>query len=353
MWPADRDNVFSVIFELRIPRRFCIVVQMILKSSASMRSVLLNILSSRQKSDSGPVFIVGSPLSRGPKQRSAGVPTEMVGVPTTKEMVGICREVCERQGLDLTKFDRATSHASAADNYQAAFEFIENNAGHAAKAIHEVVRTAVRSAYKGTEDDDRRAEADHENWELPVGTVALAKILVDPTKDARTVITTNYDPLLKIAIQRVGGRVQTRIMGLDGTLPTTGEAMSGAVQIIYLHGYWTGITYHSVIQLEQKRNYLEAGLFDMLRDRTLVAIAYGGWHDSFTRALARLSPHLRQDTNIVWSFYGSDEDSVSDEHSELLDSVSDLSFRTHFRMYGGVDCHSFLPEIVDAMKSAS
>ncbi len=336
-----------------------------LASQASMRSVLLGILSDREIC---VTFLVGAPMSYGPpalqvdKSSPPPPPAEAgqtepvairyVGVPDTTGMLAVVREWCERHDLDTNIFDRLTTEScSGIERYQAAFNFAIDNAGHASNMIKEIVRTAVRSAYTGKEDNDNRAEEDRESWDIPAGTLALAEILVDANNGARTVITTNYDPLLKIAIERFGGRVSSRIITVDGTLPSRDEILPDAIQIIYLHGYWKGATFHGS-QADECRTYLNAGLFDIVRGGSVVSIAYGGQHDSFTRALAQVSPQILDDrsTNVVWGFRGGDLCSIRTEHSLLLDSVSDLILHSRFRIFGGVDCHSFFPDVLGELR---
>jgi hypothetical protein len=156
------------------------------------------------------VFLVGAPLSQ---PEIKGEP----GVPGTAGMIDLIRsELADASGEPMG-FD--VKIAKSANPYQTAFDQLIAYRGQ--DAANEIVRRSVMQARASPEgiartrvgDLDPEAlyalENNSDGWVLPVGVRSLGKIIADhPETFGRTVLTSNFDPLIEVSIRR-GGVVTT------------------------------------------------------------------------------------------------------------------------------------------------
>lgn len=190
-------------------------------------------------------------------------------------------------------------------------------------------------------------------WALTPAGEALGKLVVDyPARFGRSLLTTNFDPLIEVAIRRAGGNCFRTTLHSDGNFSQT---EGDGCHVIHLHGYWYGSdTLHTTRQLSQVRPQLRASIASLLREKLVVVCGYGGWDDAFTTALMEVA---RDDTaypEIIWTFY-SDKPVVSDRLSSTLSPGID---RGRVNLYSGIDCHQFFATLhevwceIDAPKSS-
>jgi hypothetical protein len=224
--------------------------------------------------ESAPVFMVGSALSL---PEGKGDP----GVPGVRDMVELVRERVDREKLDVKEFQRRLTQADAdgASTYDAAFTFLRERRGQ--DVVNEVIRAAVLRA---REPGARRSadpavlEQDLDGWALSRGTRALGALLAGFSQRYRgPTLTTNFDPLLWIAVKQAGGRPRRVVLDGDGRLPSDAETDPDEQQIVYLHGYWRGSdTHHTGSELTALRPQLDASLARLLDRRLVVVVGYGG-----------------------------------------------------------------------------
>jgi len=182
-----------------------------------------------------------------------------------------------------------------------------------------VVQHAVLQAHRPTANAPRRwerigfqrgaqLEADLDSWEIPAGVEALGHLLASrPASFGHRVITTNFDPLIEIAIRRAGADARSLSLKRDGSIDSL-VADEHAVNVVHLHGFWrpTNETddrsmLHDPEQLRADRPTLARELADMLRDDTICVIGYGGWEDAFTAALSGLT--TSRDIDVLWAMH--------------------------------------------------
>jgi len=291
------------------------------------------------------VFLVGSPLSAPP---SPGLP----GVPGVDGVVDLIRKEFQEDAGQLTKLNEALDRAGP-NRYQAAFVFLQGRRGQ--QTANEIVRAAVLGAWiaqlpnanpigqVNIDDMCRVMEQDIRGWAIGPGTEALGKILAGyPERFGRSILTTNFDPLLEVSIRRAGGSYFHTALHADGNLAQT---EGSGCHVIHLHGYWWGSdTLHTNRQLNQARPRLRASLSSLLRNKLVIVCAYGGWDDAFTDALMEV---VRDDTaypEIVWTFYGNPP-TIAEHLSERITPGID---RGRITLYAGIDCNTFLPQLYDA-----
>lgn len=224
-------------------------------------------------------FLVGSPIS----QRGGE------GVPDTEGLLARMRAFVETMGEpDLASFDEAVGDGDIGRQYQNAVEWLLPRPG--IDTVNRIVREAVLEARRpGAPLLPPGSDGDPEDWLIPKGVRDLASLVCsDDPRFHGPILTTNFDPLIELAIQEAGGyaipRWVTRDAALTGVSPDP-----RARQVIHLHGFWReSDTLHTARQLEGRGERLKRSLQSVLRDHRLVVVSYGGWNDVFTEALTDL-----------------------------------------------------------------
>lgn len=155
--------------------------------------------------------------------------------------------------------------------YQVAFTFLQGRRGQ--QTANEIVCKAVLAAQvsrtntakidfsdlASAETLCRALAANVSGWHLNPGTEALGTLIVN-FSDAvgKTLLTTNFDPLLEIAIQKAGGQLYKTALDSDGNL---GQTEASGCHVVHLHGFWLGTdTLHTARQLGQDRPHLKDSL---------------------------------------------------------------------------------------------
>lgn len=158
-----------------------------------------------------------------------------------------------------------------------------------------------------------------------------------PELFGRSLLTTNFDPLIEVSVRRSGGFYFRTTLHRDGNLSQT-EGIG--CHIVHLHGYWYGSdTLHTARQLSQSRPRLKASLRSFLTNKLVVACAYSGWDDTFTEALMEVVLDDMAFPEILWTFF-SETPAPPARLSQRLTARID---RGRVNLYGGIDCNKFLP----------
>lgn len=306
-------------------------------------ALLERLLNGLQRRNQEVVFVLGSGLS-------APVASGKPGVPTVNGVIELIRREFEGDRTQLALLDKALADAGAS-RYQAAFVFLQGRRGQ--QTANEIVRTAVLGAWISgpanisgisqtrIEDTCRVMDFDLRGWSLNPGTEAVGKLVTSyPDLFGKSILTTNFDPLLEVSIRRAGGQYFRTVLHSDGNLSQT-EGMG--CHVIHLHGYWHGSdTLHTSRQLTQQRPRLRVSLAALLRNKLVVVCAYGGWDDAFTDALVDI---VRDDSaypEIIWTFHG------EGTGESLLERLTPGVDRGRIALYASIDCNTLLPRLYNA-----
>jgi hypothetical protein len=287
-------------------------------------------------------FLVGAPLSAD----------EGGGVPNVAEMITVIRtEVESRIPAELDDFDSTIATKSGGAKYQAAMAWLKGRL--LTDCVNAVVEKAVlkaRKAGSALDCDDDIGEIDGlDGWYLPAGTRDLGRLIAEQGRQfPGPILTTNFDPLLSVAIEVSKGHARWHIEDDNCTIGHSLRRRSGYTDVVHLHGFWRrSDTLHSRSQLTAVRPSLTFALQSLLRQRTLIVAAYGGWDDVFTDALESLlkygAPEDRMAVNVLWCFREDNPADVEARHGDLLKRMAS----TRFIAYGGIDCHALFAEIGD------
>jgi hypothetical protein len=215
------------------------------------REALLDRLTDGVSRSQRPVvFLVGSALTAPPRPEAAGVPN-VAGI------VDLIRAEFSEEALATLDSQLAAS----SNRYQTAFAFLLARRGQ--NFVNDVVKRAIWKARKldvagavtkyepSSRMDEELCKAfdnDFDSWELTPGVRSLGDLATyQPHLFGQAILTTNFDPLIEVAIGRAGGRYYRTVVHRDGNLAQT-EAPGS--HVVHLHGYWYGAdTLHTPRQL--------------------------------------------------------------------------------------------------------
>ncbi|WP_200800807.1 hypothetical protein, partial [Agrobacterium sp. DSM 25558] len=184
------------------------------------------------------VFVVGAPLT-------APQGDESHGVADVHEVTDMIRRQFIDDGISLAAFDRQIKVGS--NPYQEAFRFLQGRFGQ--DAANDIVQRAVLQSYKGKREHNSAGnsfrsgklellENELENWYLTPGVKALGELLATKRSPfSKMTITSNFDPLIGVAIKAAGGSSWRTALHQDGDFQ---QSKADGCQIIHIHGYWHG-----------------------------------------------------------------------------------------------------------------
>lgn len=293
-----------------------------------------------------PVFMVGSGLSL---PEEPGGP----GVPGTAGMIDLIRSRLGDTHAALDALNRCLDQVAKeeASVYGVAFDFLNSWRGQDAvnKVVYEAV-LAARLPGAGQSDDARELEEDLGGWALNRGTSALGSLLARHRESypEAAVLTTNFDPLISIAINRAHGRSHPIFLNGDRPLPSMAELKSDETPVMHLHGYWRGVdTQHTWMELTASRPQLGASLARLLDKRLVVVVGYEGWDDAFMRAVASLLADPVAQPDIVWAVYDDDPGKLFARHAALMDHFEAWRDRPRFKLYAGINGNEFFQRLLE------
>ena len=316
---------------------------------ADQEALLYRLASAEQE----VVFLVGSALTK----TTHGVP----GVPGVWDMIERIKghfapDPTDPEAKAVRKREALVKLGAvletAENPYQAGFRFLIERMG--VPTANALVAASVLAACKSPPPDvdaDGALQAldfETEAWHLPVGVRALGALAArHRDRFGRTILTTNFDPLIEAAIRAADGRAHSTVLVNDGALEVTrGEG----THVVHAHGYWVGAdTLHTPTALQQDRPQLRASLARLYDRRTLVVMAYGGWDDVFTQSLQEVVGDPGAFTEVLWCFYSDDDADIIERQARLLTQLAPALSRQRATLYKGIDCHHVLPALLRAV----
>jgi len=287
-------------------------------------------------------FLVGSPLST----------KDGIGVPGVPQMLELAREeIRKRASLRLPSFEDAIRGKSSGDAYQSAMIWLNGNLRQ--EGVNRVVQSAVMLARKAGTSANFSCDGNHCDWHIPAGTQQIAALICRARERfPGPILTTNFDPLLSLAIESCGGKPRLRFIQADGGL-NQDAPRAGETEIVHLHGFWRDSdTLHTPRQLTAPRPRLKDSLKEILRDKMLIVTAYGGWDDVFARALSEVAEDNSMKLDVLWCFRDTNTAKIEQDYHNLFQRVEPAITRGRFGAYCSIDCHSIFGEIAAALPPA-
>jgi hypothetical protein len=178
-------------------------------------------------------------------------------------------------------------------------------------------------------------------WALPPGVEALGQLIAScPETFGTAVFTTNFDPLVEVAIRRMGGQSHTTFLAEEGRF----SARHGdGCHVIHVHGLWSGegFTAHTVAQLARPRPQLRRNLERFLENSDLVVLGYGGWRDVFSEVITSIVIDPAQLTEVLWCFYEASWNEIEKRYADNLKRLAP-GLDTVVVPYAGINANGFL-----------
>lgn len=292
------------------------------------------------------VFIVGSPLTA-----PFG---DTPGVSDVDRIVSMIRTEFANDKAGIAKLDNLLA-STEQPAYQSAFEFLIARRGQG--QANNLIRRAVLNASSGgycismnLGDDAQlvKMESDADQWHLSPGVKALGKICCRSGVFGRTVLTTNFDPLVEISVRAAGGIAYSSMTHSDGNIH---QSTGTGVHVVHLHGYWRGSdTLHTPVQLTNERGQLKNSLAALMKNSIVVVVAYGGWDDVVTEAISSAVSDDSSYPEVIWTFYSNSAQDIEARNAAIIERLRPGINRGRAMLYKGINCHEFLP-LLDAALS--
>jgi SIR2-like domain len=187
-------------------------------------------------------------------------------------------------------------------------------------------------------------------WSIPAGLASFGKLAAQfGRRFGETVLTTNFDPLIGVAIRQAGGHYFRVCVTTDGDIRASGGSVS---RVVHLHGYFhNSETLHTQSHLSMRRPHLEDSLKMLLLNKTIVVMGYGGWDDSLMRALSDIAAEPKCGTRIIWCFYERDERAIQRNCRHILGTLSAAYASGRLTLIKGFNVNQHLPELWSTLSS--
>jgi hypothetical protein len=296
--------------------------------------------------ESSPVFIVG-----------AGVAAPVV--PGTDAIVDLIKsEIRPRNPRALEALEAAL--APGGNRYQIAFDKLLSVCG--PNVANRVIRRAVLSgredprpvpdvalALDGDQAACARVTAQVQGWRLTPALEALGAVATWLSQPRCRIFTTNFDPLVDIAVRRAGGRAVTMALAADGN-PSAAD-QDGAVLIAQLHGDWyRADALHTPTVLTTDRPQMRGALRALMSNRLVVVLGYAGWDDVLTQAFSDMMSDAYASFDLRWAFREDSPTDIEAKYPELLRKLAPMRGRRVF-CHTGVDANVFMPGLARAFEA--
>jgi hypothetical protein len=307
-------------------------------------SSLLRLRLSGSDNERLPIsFLLGAPFSldRG------------VGVPNVEGFIDVVRERAALSGDQFSKrLEEELAGCSGPLRYQTAMGFVYDAIG--APAAADIVKAAVlRARRPGAPPLDPIANYDGNpgDWEMTRAQRGLARVMrLDPDRFPGPIFTTNFDPLIEVALRDRGFVAKTANIPLDGSINAAVKSSRSEIDVFHLHGYWRdSTTLHRPQQLLAPRPQLQQSLQRHLDGAHLVVMAYSGWDDIFATAIANCLSDPGFRGAVSWCSYDKNPVIVRAENEALFKKFVAGVAQGKISFFCGVDCHTFFDELIDTL----
>ena len=183
------------------------------------------------------------------------------------------------------------------------------------------------------------------NWQLSSSLNTLAALLAAPSnRFSSTCLTTNFDPLIEIAVRKREGKVQRIYLKPDGSpdLDRVSSETERQVQVVHLHGDWLRQeALHSTVVTRAERKGLKFSLHEYLRNQTLLVLGYSGTDTLLLEAIAESLKAPGGCRELWWAFHEPDEERVGTRYATLIDYLVRNVPPEQLRLFRGVNAELF------------
>ncbi|QES07286.1 SIR2 family protein [Streptomyces venezuelae] len=280
----------------------------------------------------------------------SGISSEVL--PSVPQLTDIFRDHMPEGGL--ARFDETVAEAQDPGvKYQNAAAVLTRQAGE--HRVMRAIRTAVLQACpdvleKNVAEVARDEELCREymktgNWRIPRGYRQFAKFFASLNGRMRgPIITTNFDPLIELALGQAGVPAVPIPIPTD-TTPTLQQLKEAIAQpVLHIHGYWTGRATSNVpTRITSDRPGLDDVLRKLLTNAVVLVVGYSGWLDGFMKSLSStvLDKADLLEAEVLWAAYETDAAAVTSG------AIGRFVGAPGFTLYLGVDGHELFTDQLD------
>lgn len=256
-------------------------------------------------------------------------------LPDVVQMISL---FAQASGLDDAEMrERFRSSESDTERYQLAASILKHRRGdvRVASVIREAALRACLEPCEVKSEENCRALLKAEKWNIPQGYLYFAEYFRQlPESNRGPIITTNFDPLIEMALDSTEQHFNSFPLGLSEHINDSMLREVQGIPILHIHGYWTSsTTLNTVSQLNRERSYLDSFLRSVMRGATILVLGYSGWNDSFMKVLEARSRELDlMDSEILWCSYSSDPSAILGNST-----LERMSGSPHVNFYLGID----------------
>lgn len=314
-------TVFRILNEIHTPLKA--------KELATIfpKKALFSVLDELSQLNKEVSIVFGSPLTIPDYSGGAGVPG--VG-----EIIKKIETVISERGKK-DEYIEYTSGTTGAGKYQKSFEFIN---GWLDQSIsNKIIEDAIIDGC-GLEGDEIKS--------YPESLDEFSNFVRSRRVNIKSIITTNFDPLIETSFKRNGIDFDSYTLSGDGSLPKPVMSSNEKMTIYHIHGFWRGDdTLHTDEQLTSERNKLSASLENVIGESVVLVMAYGGWDDIFINAIKKSLSFQKIKANIIWCFFDSNPANASANNLAILEKLSNGLNGNKVRFYCDINCKLFFKEL--------
>ncbi|MEU9533629.1 SIR2 family protein [Streptomyces sp. NPDC048213] len=277
----------------------------------------------------------------------SGISSEVL--PSVPQLTDIFRNHVPKPGL--ARFDETVAEAQDPGvKYQNAAAVLTRQAGE--QTVMRAIRTAVLQACPDVLEKDVAEVARNEercreyvktgNWRIPRGYEQFAKFFASLNGRMRgPIITTNFDPLIELALGQAGVPAVPIPIPTD-TTPTLQQLKEAIAQpVLHIHGYWTGPATSNVpTRITSDRPGLDDVLRKLLTNAVVLVVGYSGWLDGFMKSLRSqvLNKADLLEAEVLWAAYETEAAAVTSG------AIGEFVGAPGFTLYLGVDGHELFTD---------
>ncbi|MBV7413566.1 SIR2 family protein [Aeromonas sp. sif2433] len=266
-------------------------------------------------------FLFGSAIS---------VSKDGVGVPGVDATIEIIKEYLEEFGM-LEDYKEIQEHTSGSKGYQEIFDYL--------------LSVGEQSDLQAIMNRIMDKAKNKDEWQITKTIKDLTKLIKLKLFNISHIFTTNFDPLLEESLKKNDIIVNKIVLDCDSNISSFGSYNNDAVNIIHLHGFYSGDTMHTPNQLLATRTQLKESLKDILSESKLYIIGYGGWDDIFNLTLTEIVNAPKSKYEVRWAFFNENESEIRENNAKLISTLQPAILKGRFNIYKGVDCEVLFEDI--------
>lgn len=292
------------------------------------------------------VFLVGNGIHDG-------------SLASGRELLDALRRAWRASDFPDDEFDSKVA-AGKPDGYLAALRAFSDRKLKAISTIRQLVIAACTDETRRSLGDVLdisecfKLEREPSAWRIPIAIVSLARLLSHqpPLRGlAAYCLTTNFDPMIEVALRSVGATPRIHLAGEDGALDSPVDVQDRTPTVVRLHGDWLrDKALHTSVVTQKKRSELATTLRKLVAERHLVVLGYSGSDPQLIDVLVQLaSSRTDSPSRVTWLFHQRRQDKIIEQNSTWLAALQRAYGPQRLSLCSNVDAAILLKDLAGAM----